>query len=80
MDGTNIGPYLPPVPPPLPIHITGLAKVSCQEPIFFYKDTCLIIFHDLYKKDQKDILKLIKIVYWVMDGTNIGPYLPPVPP
>ena len=29
------------------------------------------------KKTLKNILREIIIIYWVMDGTNIGPYFPP---
>ena len=70
----------PPPPSPSP----ASANVSCQGTKRLRKNTLLMIFYDFIEKPRKiideSIKKLITTLYWVMDGTNIGPYLPPPPP
>ena len=67
-------------PPPSPSPAS--AKVSCQRANKLETNTCLMNFYDFYenKCHRCIIKKTMNKLYWVMDGTNIGPYcLPPSP-
>ena len=71
--------------PPLPI--PGVAKVPSPGGIFFIcLNIILMTFHDFHNNKMNKLIhesfkKQMQIIYWVMDRTNIGPYLlPPRPP
>ena len=70
------------LPPPIPI--PSVAKVSCKgaEPIEtnFLFGWLSMIFHYPPQTSLLNLAKANKIVYWVMEGTNIGPiFLPTIP-
>ena len=76
MDGTNIGPNSPPIPIP---SVAKVPRQGAEQIGQIYFD----IFRVFYKGDsnthQYTIKQTTNIIYWVVDGTNIGPYFPPSP-
>ena len=75
--GTNIGPdSFHPSPSPASAKFSGLAANKLR------KNT-LDDFYDIHEQNNfffNEPLEIqINILYWVMDGTNIGAYLPPSP-
>ena len=62
--------------PASPIPIPGVSK-SLLPGGKKLKNKCLMIFYGLIKKHHRCTIEKQKtILYWVLDGTNIGPYSP----